>query len=1746
MAGAGDALLLVDVGQLRGHELQKEVSLLLLPQVDWSSESSSVLEAAAELLVSPLSLLVGDAPVPADRTLLQKGSISVRMDASATPSTVPVIPAIQQQVIEMANELHVAEKTCLKYWILASDADNRMFVTHRNRLPPQLLRDNVPRAAREFLLTETNAIVTALFELSRARHSTTMAADKKDAILNFTNGLLQKDLLGNLCCALNDHIPTLLKNKTIHAMAMVWQKAIAECILLLSASTLVLPTELKQLTTLALGLGTRCQTISASVTTVLQGALGLSTEESPYDFKEVASHLHALSYVHAAIASTLQTSDPRIHRDTNENAVASAAWTADVKVSQEILNQLKAPSTCKFHGLLFILGAVALAQFQSKLTFVMESDITALHDAALKHNSFSLLVQLLFPFAPESPVLLNIFSSAFEDFFSSYIQLLFPNHKDGSLVPRAAAGAVTPIFSAQLSSPDDLSQVMESAVALSKLNSPFANTFWSVHQPFLQASATLSQQSNTSRLAYMHLLAACATGCPELAYKHIKDSPPPVTWKHFFAAIDNYRRVLMHEPTLGSVTAPLTTTTTATPHRFKPEEVQALNAMLSIFQSVLENPAIVHFFLDWPDNNVLLLFLSFLRCSIPSVLKGAVMQTLSRFVISAPLAQLLWQHLEAAQILTTTASTTTTGIQFELEQIESMQRTYPATTGFLALLRPLFTYDFPEECGASYRVSGNRPYMDFVVDHVFLKITTREFDSDMEKWTLLEHVLGLFHDVLRRYDPTASDFLDEYAQITPANGGNVQHVLKPKSSGFYLMYKLLTDSNVMRQLFTLLPTVETLEQSYETQHATYTADLCMQLVQPEDSLRPLNATHKRQECVHLILDMLSIVMLKESKFLSLLRESGLQDRSAEPLANLLSRVPVNIVKATMYTRYTQAPIASLAIKLLSLLGQNIPSPSRLVEIYVDAGVADSMCDGIVSSLMDPSSTLRESILDLLLDNLSKPLPNLGTFLLGWPTPSMKAGSIAQGANALDAILLFLDNPSLIYSAPVLAEKCYLLILKLLSSTTTLPLTLQRLGHPTLNCFFHRQAHMLPVLVPSQQNFVKKHRDQLALVRCREWLLESLALWLFHAKCPEVAKWFTSQSSAQIPLLSTLEGTPFLMTPPERPSDAHSLSLAEQCTLEKDNQLLIDIPAFQSLLERDDTSAWARPTPGVQDTGSNSVIQWALNWNRYSERIAAEAKALQAWRKLTEVIVLQYATPVQSLQLILDFTLSILQMPGLVAHLVELAAKATVALSFQLRGALSKASSSIALPQRILLLERTIKALQSTLQTTGNPAAARRARSSLYTCYLHVTRFIDSESGPSPAPSAGNHLVLLSPTPSQPKVSFDAAFVSLVCRDATDITVPLTMGLAMNVLESLLVSASDKVLPLLSHQIPHLCGVILDDPKASTALIIPSVLSLWIEMATTKDGALALLHGGAIRALMQISIPSRPMKPHSGSLEAYVSADQAFFDKWLPVLRLLATMCASLPQHTELMELLVQALLHHWKRVSSSLKLDDSINLNRLTELSLVTYLFKTLASFPQILEAGLTVSKVYKITTRLVNLIPYFGLHVVHGGWWQQLVPRTISEQERNDIFVSTKWTFFGQSALYASRLTLCHTLAFCRLRMLSSSSSVHIKSDFVAIPLFDNDKDERMNWNAWKSCLDAWKAALFLSKDATCDAEFHHETMVFLIEHIVTVLSLHCLHYQNATQAKSILALLGTDFENYSFVHVLSRKLREICQDKP
>ena len=89
------------------------------------------------------------------------------------------------------------------------------------------------------------------------------------------------------------------------------------------------------------------------------------------------------------------------------------------------------------------------------------------------------------------------------------------------------------------------------------------------------------------------------------------------------------------------------------------------------------------------------------------------------------------------------------GVQAELELVEGASRVYPETIPFLPLLATLIhtlapkqlslaepINTIPENLGQPYHQADIDPFVVFVIDEVFLRITSREFQGNCERWQM--------------------------------------------------------------------------------------------------------------------------------------------------------------------------------------------------------------------------------------------------------------------------------------------------------------------------------------------------------------------------------------------------------------------------------------------------------------------------------------------------------------------------------------------------------------------------------------------------------------------------------------------------------------------------------------------------------------------------------------------------------------------------------------------------------------------------------------------------------------------------------------------------------------------------------------------------------------------------------------------------------------------------------------------------
>lgn len=186
-----------------------------------------------------------------------------------------------------------------------------------------------------------------------------------------------------------------------------------------------------------------------------------------------------------------------------------------------------------------------------------------------------------------------------------------------------------------------------------------------------------------------------------------------------------------------------------------------------------------------------------------------------------------------------------TGMQMELDRVETAERTYDATIAFCELFRILYAAVPMHALGALQRVPGVHRHIDFVVGQVFVRSFTRAVrpDRPADAYKMAFASLGVVHDVLKDYKvvyppvkrtpaaaappssaltsllspsatapqlrveditvgvPDSDFFADDALPRVPRARGDVRG---HRSPGFQLMCVLLSGSEVTMQVFKLI------------------------------------------------------------------------------------------------------------------------------------------------------------------------------------------------------------------------------------------------------------------------------------------------------------------------------------------------------------------------------------------------------------------------------------------------------------------------------------------------------------------------------------------------------------------------------------------------------------------------------------------------------------------------------------------------------------------------------------------------------------------------------------------------------------------------------------------------------------------------------------------------------------------------------------------------------------------------------
>lgn len=922
-----------------------------------------------------------------------------------------------------------------------------------------------------------------------------------------------------------------------------------------------------------------------------------------------------------------------------------------------------------------------------------------------------------------------------------------------------------------------------------------------------------------------------------------------------------------------------------------------------------------------------------------------------------------------------------------------------------------------------------------------------------------------------------------------------------------------------------------------------------------------------------------------------------------------------------------------------------------------------------------ASSVRSVVLDMLLECLNSPTPTVAHLLLGLLETSFDSIPPESVSTGFDAIVTLLLNVDFILSYPDLAERCQHVLFDLISSEATSHRVITRLESSHYD-FFYAQLRLV-----SSLPYNSSPQLLAAELRMRGWLFRSIAVYIHRSlvKDPFQMKKINRLVSCMLSyeergslrrnrmvVLRLLDNISINIKPPALPQNAEALAVAERMTAPVGTffkWLKIDIERFckelQTIGSPSSMPAFYKRHRGsevpVSDTEIDHLALWAIQWNVYSQRVAAEAHALNGLSELLGVIILDYMMPTVErkdilwqglneleqeevrLDLIASFAAAVMgkivEQADIPAQLFELLSRTCLLLVSQLQVLLSKLPQ---LPeshakQLEILLERSLVAIRQNVSSAGNTVASRNGRTLLYGAVVSIMsclgiRGLDERQARR----------TFSTFQEKDRLSLAAQnAVEILCRDACEGDDTLSMALAVCALEAVMHYGRLGTLKALRERgfVMHFIGVFrklcdmdaalrrcdaaqsrqqqLGDPAMISAMY-GVFLSLFARIAYSPDGASALLEGGLLRVVREMhNLPSnrpRMVNVIDGSALSHKSlqqVEQAFWEKWLPIMRLLSAICSALPNNRALATQLLQFISKTEKVFISALKVNrqSRITLDALRECAYVTFILRYVTTFEDLCEKALSTAKWDKITHLMTLVVIYFGSDMLpvdaeqhdQKSWWCRLVPSSRTEESEhkvrrlaNEAHVSTaggriqsllgKMSLFEEDKFFLSRMVLSNAVAYCSSRMFTMlDDQGKLKrghSPILAIVpgRMEAERSFGMNDNSsskspvnpiWTEAasLDDFiglidnVVALVMVSFATADdealrhlIEYHENSATFILENLLMILVTHFAHHSFNPDIKSVLqrhvdrVLVSiAALQGKRFTHAISRRLREI-----
>lgn len=516
---------------------------------------------------------------------------------------------------------------------------------------------------------------------------------------------------------------------------------------------------------------------------------------------------------------------------------------------------------------------------------------------------------------------------------------------------------------------------------------------------------------------------------------------------------------------------------------FQEGDAKTLVAYLNVLQKVVENGNPTERKNWFPEIEPLFKLLSYEN--VPPYLKGALRNTIATFVRVFPtLKDTIWRDLEQYDLpvvvgphpgsSTQSMTAQVYDMRFELNEIEARREQYPSTISFLNLLNALIS----EERDVSDRGRRFIGIFRFIYDHVFGPFPQRAYADPCEKWQLVIACLQHFRMILSLYDVGDEDVdnvIDQSQPLAVAESASFQMQLP--------IIELLRDFMSGRVVFRnimgiLLPGVNSIISERNNQ-----------------IYGPL-----LEKAVMLSLEIIILVLEKD------LTVSDFWRPLYQPLDVILSQDHNQIVALLEYVRYDSHPqIQQCSIKIMSILSSRMVG---LVQLLLKSNAASSLIEDYAACLelrSEESQIIENSsedpgvlILQLLIDNINRPAPNIAHLLLKFDLDTPVERTLLQPKfhySCLKVMLDILEKLSKPDINALLHEFGFQLLYELCSDPLTGGPTMDLLSNKKYQCFV-KHLETIGVAPLPKRNSTQALR--ISSLHQRAWLLKLLAIELHTA------------------------------------------------------------------------------------------------------------------------------------------------------------------------------------------------------------------------------------------------------------------------------------------------------------------------------------------------------------------------------------------------------------------------------------------------------------------------------------------------------------------------------------------------------------------------------------------------------------------------------------------------------------------------